>query len=501
MKEKVYIALDLKSFYASVECIERGFDPLTTNLLVADAEKSEKTICLAVSPSLKSHGISGRARLFEAVQQVKIVNANRRTALRGRDFTGKSWDDLALKQNPTLAVDYIAAPPRMALYRKCSTEVVSCYLKYVSIDDLFAYSIDEVFIDATPYLDKYQMNPRGFARMLIQEVLTTTGITATAGIAENLYLCKVALDITSKHIPISEDGAKIAELDIMTYRRTLWEHRHLTDFWMIGKGIAKRLNRLGLFTLGDVARCSLTNEDVLYREFGKNAQYIIDQAWGREFVTIADIKSYRPKSTSVSSGQVLTRPYTFAETRIVIQEMIENLILGLVAKNLMTDQIILHVGYDIENIADIDRRTAYKGEVVTDGYGRQVPKQARGTANMGKYTSSTILATQKVLELFDSIVDETLLTRRMTLAANHILPENEVPETTTMRQLTLFEDLEHIEENEAKEKELASRERRTQEMMLEIKERFGANAILKGNNYQEGATARERNNTLGGHKA
>ena len=374
MNDKTYIAIDLKSFYASVECVDRGLDPLTTNLLVADVSKTEKTICLAVTPSLKAHGISGRARLFEAIQQVESVNAQRKARLKGKDFAGSSYDDSELKKNPTLAVDYIAAPPRMALYRACSTKIVETYLKYVSIDDVFPYSIDEVFIDATHYLSTYKMSAHDFARMLIQDVLATTGVTATAGIAENMYLCKVALDITAKHIPADKDGVRIAELDMMTYRRTLWEHKDLTDFWMVGSATARRLNNLGLYTMGDIAWCSVHNEERLYKEFGKNAVYLIDQAWGREPVDIATIKSYRPESTSVSSGQVLTRPYSFDETRIIIREMIDKLVLELVEKGMMTDQIVLMVGYDIENLTDPERREAYKGEIKTDHYGRQVPK-------------------------------------------------------------------------------------------------------------------------------
>lgn len=501
MSEKIYIAIDLKSFYASVECVERGLDPLTTNLCVADASKTEKTICLAVSPSLKSHGISGRARLFELVQQVKVANAQRKSKIGGRPFTGKSIHANELKDNPFLAIDYIAAPPRMALYRACSTKIVASYLEYVSMDDLYAYSIDEVFIDATPYLKKYNMTARELAKMLVLNVLEKSGITATAGIAENMYLCKVALDITAKHIPLEADGVRIAELDMMTYRRSLWGHRELTDFWMIGKGNAKRLRRLGIFTLGDVARCSVENEELLYNEFGKNAQYIIDQAWGREPVTIADIKSYRPEYTSVSSGQVLTRPYTFEETRIVVREMVDSLVLGLVSKNLVTDQIVLQVGYDIENLTDKTRREAYQGVVVTDVYGRKIPKQARGTANMGKYTSSTKLVIDKTLELFDHIMDEKLLTRRMTISANHLIPEDEVEEKPIMRQFTLFDNIEEIEKEETQAKKAEERERQIQKAMIEIKGRYGANAILKGSNFQEGATARERNKTIGGHKA
>ena len=496
-KNKTYIAIDLKSFYASVECVERGLDPLTTNLLVADVSKTEKTICLAVTPSLKAHGISGRARLFEAVQQVKVVNAQRKAKLRGKNFTGSSYDDNELKTNPYLPVDYIAAPPRMALYREISAKIVAVYLKYVSIDDIYPYSIDEVFIDATTYLATYKMNAHDFAAMLIKDVLNTYGVTATAGIAENMYLCKVALDITAKHIQPDKDGVRIAQLDMMTYRRTLWTHRDLTDFWMVGSATAKRLNKLGLFTMGDVARCSLYDEERLYKEFGKNAVYLIDQAWGYEPVDIPTIKAYKPESTSTSAGQVLSRPYTFDETRIIITEMVDKLVLELVEKGLTTDQIVLMVGYDIENLTDPKRRAEYKGEVVKDRYDREIPKHARGTANLGKHSSSTKLITEKTLELFERIVDKDLLTRRLTITANHLLTEDEAKNIAPAEQLSFFDepkDLEKKEEND-------EREKRVQKAVLEIKNRFGANAIMKGTSYQDAATGIERNESIGGHKA
>lgn len=496
-KKKIYAAIDLKSFYASVECVARGLDPLTTNLLVADVSKTEKTICLAVTPSLKAHGISGRARLFEAVQQVKIANAHRKAKLHGKDFTGSSCDDTELKKNPYLAIDYIAAPPRMALYRECSAKIVATYLKYVSMDDIYPYSIDEVFIDITHYLDTYKMNAHDFVTMLIRDVLNTYGVTATAGIAENMYLCKVALDITAKHIPPDKDGVRIAQLDMMTYRRTLWTHRDLTDFWMVGSATAKRLNKLGLYTMGDVARCSLIDEERLYKEFGKNAVYLIDQAWGREPVDIPTIKAYKPESTSTSSGQVLTRPYTFEETRIIIMEMVDKLVLELVEKGLTTDQIVLMVGYDIENLTDPKRRAAYTGEVATDHYGRQVPKHARGTANMGKHTSSTKLITEKTLEIFERIVNKKLLTRRLTITANHLLTEEEAKANAGADQLTLFDMVEDIEKKDADEE----KEKRMQKAILDIKNRFGPNAVMKGTSYQDAATGIERNESIGGHKA
>ena len=491
MKKKTYIAIDLKSFYASVECVARGLDPLTTNLVVADISKTEKTICLAVTPSLKAYGIPGRARLFEVVQKVNELNSRRKN-LCGKSFTGKSFDDIELKKNVRTAIDYIVAPPRMALYRECSAKIVATYLKYVSIEDLYPYSIDEVFIDATDYLKAYQMNARDFAAMLIKDVLKTTGVTATAGIAENLYLCKVALDITAKHIPPDKYGVRIAQLDMMTYRRTLWTHKDLTDFWMIGNATAKRLNKLGLFTMGDIARCSIAQEELLYKEFGKNASYIIDQAWGWEPVDIASIKSYKPESASISSGQVLTRPYSFDETRIIIIEMVDKLVLDLVEKGLTTDQIVLAVGYDIENLTDSNRRMEYKGEIKVDHYGRQVPKHSRGTANMGKHTSSTRIITEKVLELFDRIVDASLLTRRITLSANHLLTDEEANKTASVNQLSLFESYEVVERKDSEEKNL-------QKALLKIKNKFGPNAVMKGTSYQKAATGLERNKSIGGH--
>lgn len=496
-KKKIYAAIDLKSFYASVECVARGLDPLTTNLLVADVSKTEKTICLAVTPSLKAHGISGRARLFEAVEQVNRANAQRRAKLHGKDFTGLSYDDNELKKNPYLAIDYIAAPPRMALYREISAKIVAVYLKYVSIDDIHPYSIDEVFIDLTHYLDTYKMNAHDFVTMMIKEVLNTYGVTATAGIAENLYLCKVALDITAKHIPPDKDGVRIAQLDMMSYRRTLWTHRDLTDFWMVGSATARRLNKLGLFTMGDVARCSLYNEEMLYKEFGKNAAYLIDQAWGREPVDIPTIKKYQPESTSKSSGQVLTRPYTYDETRIIIMEMVDKLVLELFEMGMTTNQIVLDVGYDIENLTDPKRRAAYKGEIVKDRYGREIPKHAGSRINLGKHTCSTKLITAKTLELFERIVDKNLLTRRLTVTANNLLTDEEAKAAAGAEQLTLFDAPEDIAQRDADEE----KEKRMQKAIISIKNKYGPNSIMKGTSYQEAATGIERNESIGGHKA
>ena len=497
-KKKIYAAIDLKSFYASVECVARGLDPLTTNLLVADVSKTAKTICLAVTPSLKAHGISGRARLFEAVEQVNRANAQRRAKLHGKDFTGSSYDDNELKKNPYLAIDYIAAPPRMALYREISAKIVAVYLKYVSIDDIHPYSIDEVFIDLTHYLDTYKMNAHDFVTMMIKEVLNTYGVTATAGIAENLYLCKVALDITAKHIPPDKDGVRIAQLDMMTYRRTLWTHRDLTDFWMVGSATARRLNKLGLYTMGDVARCSLYNEELLYKEFGKNAAYLIDQAWGREPVDIPTIKKYQPKATGKSSGQVLTRPYTYDETRIIIMEMVDKLVLEIFESGYNTNQIVLNVGYDVENLTDPKRRAAYKGPIEKDRYGREIPKHAESRINLGKHTCSTKLIMAKTLELFERIVDKNLLTRRLTVTANNLLTDEEAKAAAGAEQLTLFDDApEDIAQRDADEE----KEKRMQKAILDIKKRFGPNAVMKGTSYQDAATGIERNESIGGHKA
>ena len=486
--EKTYIAIDLKSFYASVECVERGLDPLTTNLLVADATKTQKTICLAVSPSLKSYGIPGRARLFEAIERIKQVNLARKSAA-GGTLGATSCDDRALKADPSLAVDFLIAPPQMAKYRQYSTDIVKIYFKHVAPDDLYAYSIDEVFIDATAYLRRGRMTAAEFARMLIRDVWEQTGITATAGIGSNLYLCKVALDITAKHIPPDEYGVRIAQLDVESYRRQLWTHTDLTDFWMIGAGLSERLYALGLHTMGDIARCSIENEDILYREFGKNAQYIIDQAWGYEPVTVADIKGYRPSSTSISSGQVLQRPYTYKETRLIVREMAESLALGLVEKGLMTDQLVLHVGYDIDNLKEEAGRPAYHGQVDTDRYGRRVPRHAHGTVNLGQYCSSTKRITEKTVELYDRITNKNLLIRRLYINANRLQTEQEV---LAVGQMSLFDE---------QAEDLLGRERRMQKAMIGIKNKFGPNAILKGTNLQEEATAKERNETIGGHKA
>lgn len=497
IKDKTYIAIDLKSFYASVECVSMGYDPLRTNLVVADESRTEKTICLAVSPSLKAYGIPGRARLFEVVQKVKEVNATRRVLNNYNDFTGKSFDAQELKDK-SLELDYIVATPRMSLYMKFSTLIYQIYLKYVAPEDIHVYSVDEVFIDATNYLFTNKISAREMAMNMINDVLATTGITATAGIGTNMYLCKVAMDIVAKHTDPDENGVRIAELDEMSYRKTLWNHQPITDFWRVGRGIAKRLADNGMYTMGDVARCSVGsqncyhNEDLLYKIFGINAELIIDHAWGWEPCTIDEVKHYQPQSSSVSSGQVLPCAYEYEKARIVVREMIEMLSLDLVQKGLVTDQIVLTVGYDIDNI-----KNGYTGEVKTDFYGRKIPKSAHGSANVGRFTSSTKLLSQTTMELFDSIVDKNLLVRRMYVVANHIMDEREYDSSIVAEQMDLFTD--YDEKNRLEE--ALKRERSLQNAMLNIQRRYGKNAILKGNNLREGATAIERNQQVGGHKA
>ncbi len=502
MGEKCYIAIDLKSFYASVECRERGLDPLTTNLVVADPTRTEKTICLAVTPALKAYGIPGRARLFEVVERVDEINRERLKKAPEQRFTGKSSNATELNGSPSLALDYIVAPPRMAFYMAYSTRIYSIYLKYVAPEDIHVYSIDEVFIDATEYLHTTGLSARDFAMRMICDVLDSTGITATAGIGPNLYLCKIAMDIRAKHIPPDKDGVRIAELTEISYREYLWTHRPLTDFWRIGRGIARKLEANGMYTMGDVARCSLgrpderLNEELLYKLFGVNAELLIDHAWGWEPCEIRHIKAYVPESSSLSAGQVLQEPYPFDKARIVIQEMAEGLILELVEKGLVTDQVELAVNYDRESL-----NTPYAGAVETDYYGRKVPKGVHSSENLGRHCSSTRLFLAATLRLFDRIVDEKLLIRRMVVVANHILPASSVKEEQGDEQISLFTDYEAAEQAKGEEKAALEKEQRLQQAMLAIKKRYGKNAILHGTSYQEGATGRERNRQIGGHKA
>ena len=507
MENKTYIAIDLKSFYASVECVERGLNPMTTHLVVADKSRTEKTICLAVTPSLKALGIPGRARLFEVSAKVREVNAERQQNAPRRVFTGSSFDATVLNAHPEYRLDFIVAPPRMAHYMEFSTRIYQIYLKYIAPEDIHVYSIDEVFIDATDYLGIYKLSARELAMKMILDVLESTGITATAGIGTNLYLCKIALDIQAKHIPADHNGVRIAELDEMSYRRLFWSHRPLTDFWRIGKGYAKKLEDHGLYTMGDIARCSLGsvadryNEDMLYKLFGVNAELLIDHAWGYEPCTIADIRAYKPESNSLGSGQVLKCPYTFQKAKLVVREMADSLALDLVDKKLMTDQIVLTVGYDVENLSDPGIREGYSGAVTTDRYGRQIPKHANGTANLGKYSSSSKLIIDAASGLFERITDKKLLIRRLYLTANRVKGEGSVPEDTGGEQLDIFTDYTKEEEKREAEAQELARERKKQEAMLDIKRKHGKNAILKGMNLEEGATAQDRNQQIGGHKA
>ena len=503
---RIYIAIDLKSFYASVECAAKGLDPLDTNLVVADPSRTEKTICLAVSPALKSYKIPGRARLFEVIQRVKEVNSQRLRNAPQRRFTGISCSDKALKSDPSLELDYIVAPPRMAEYMRVSTEIYNIYLRYIAPEDIHVYSIDEVFIDATNNLKTYRINAHELAIKLIREVLSETKITATAGIGTNLYLAKVAMDIVAKHMPADKDGVRIAELDEMSYRQKLWTHRPLTDFWRIGRGYSEKLEANGMYTLGDVARCSLGgkydrfNEELLYKLFGINAELLIDHAWGWEPYTIADIKAYKPENNSISSGQVLQNPYETEAAKLVIREMADMLSLDLVDKGLVTDQIVLTVGYDIENMKNGFRQNVFHGQVTSDHYGRKVPKSAHGSVNIGRYTSSSKLILNAVSQLFDKIVVKDLLIRRMYVVANHVIPEKNIPEEEAL-QLDLFTDYEEEARRKEKENSSLSREKDLQKAMLSIKKRFGKNAVLKGMNLEKEATAMMRNQQVGGHKA
>ena len=493
--KKQYIAIDLKSFYASVECRERGLDPLSTCLVVADPERTEKTICLAVTPALKRYGIPGRARLFEVVQRVREVNRERLKKAPNHHFTGKSCDTSELDRDPSLELDYITAPPQMAHYMQRSTEIVDIYLKYVSFDDVHVYSVDEIFVDVTGYLSSYRLTAHELAKKMIRDVLSQTGITATAGIGTNLYLCKIAMDIMAKKMPADADGVRIAELDEMQYRRELWSHRPLTDFWRVGRGLARKLEANHLYTMGDVARCSVQDEALLYRLFGVNAEYLIDHAWGWEPVEIKHIKAYKPENNSLSVGQVLQGATPVSTARIIVQEMASGLSLDLVEKRLVCDQIVLTVGYDIENVTE-----SYTGEIEVDRYGRRVPKAAHGSENIGRQTSSTKLILEAVLKLFDRITDKRLTVRRMYVVANHVIPEKDMDDTPKAEQLDLFSFEETVEKQAAAEKQL-EKERKLQEAMIQIKSKYGKNAILAGTSYQEGATGRERNKQIGGHKA
>ncbi len=507
MKQRTYLCIDLKAFYGSVECVERGLDPLTTNLVVADESRTQKTICLSVTPSLKKYGLSGRARLFEVVQKVREANNIRRRNADGYSFRGSSYDSVELNNNPDLEISYIVAPPRMAYYMQYSTRIYNIYLKYIAPEDIHVYSIDEVFIDVTSYLKTYGLTAHELAMKMIKDVLSETGITATAGIGTNMYLAKIAMDIVAKRVEANADGVRIAELDEMSYRKQLWDHRPLTDFWRVGRGYSKKLEQNGLYTMGDIARCSIGkadefyNEDLLYKLFGVNAELLIDHAWGWEPCTIADIKAYKPKDNSIGSGQVLHCAYDFDKAKLVVREMADMLSLDLVEKGLVTDQIVMTVGYDIENISNQEIRKKYKGPITSDGYGRKIPKQAHGTQNISKKTSSTKLITDAAMELYDRIVNKNLLIRRLYITANHVVDEQSVSEQKNYEQLDLFTDYEESQRERKREESELKKEKDIQHAILDIKKKFGKNAILKGINMQDGATVKDRNNQIGGHKA
>ena len=492
MNERTYIAIDLKSFYASVECVERDLDPLEVNLAVADVTRTEKTICLAVSPALKSYGIQGRARLFEVVQKVAEVNEARRYRSPGGKLQGSSSNQRELREHPELALDYVTAPPRMALYMEYSRRIYATYLKYIAPEDIHVYSIDEVFLDVTSYLKTYGLTSEELARKMIQQVLHETGITATAGIGTNLYLAKIAMDIMAKHVPADEYGVRIAYLDELTYRKKLWEHQPITDFWRVGKGYAKKLAVYQIYTMGDVARCSVGkekeyhNEELLYKLFGINAELLIDHAWGYEPCTIADIKVYKPEAKSIGSGQVLSSAYSSEKAKVVVLEMAEQIAFDLFEQKLVSKQFVLTIGYDRDNL----QGQKYSGEVATDRYGRKIPKHAHGTINLDIPTSSLKEITTAVSSLYDRIIDKELLIRRLTLTATKVMPK----EGQVYQQLDLFTDYEALKKEQEKE-------RRLQKSILDIKKKYGKNAVLRGLSYEEGATTRTRNGQIGGHKA
>ena len=495
--DKIYIAIDLKSFYASVECQERGLNPLTTNLVVADDSRTEKTICLAVSPSLKAYGIPGRARLFEVIQKVNEINSQRKIKAPGHKFTCTSYDDIALRKNNDLELSYIIAPPRMRYYMEYSTKIYNIYLKWFSAEDIYVYSVDEVFIDVTHYLQTYKMTPRELVTKVIKNVYDETGITATAGIGTNLYLCKLAMDIVAKHITPDKNGVRIAGLDEITYRKYLWSHRPITDFWRVGKGIAKKLEKNGMFTMGDVARTSVRNEELLYKLFGINAELLIDHAWGYEPCTIQSIKSYKPVMNSLSSGQVLHCPYNYKDTKLIVKEMTELLTLDLVKKGLITSKLVLTIGYDIDNLTNPEISKSYFAEITLDRYGTKVPKHAHGTINIDHKTSSTKIITNAVMELYERIINKDLLARRINLTAEDVVSEYDYKNAKAYEQIDLFVDYNEVERKRKKEQS----EKELQKAVINIKSKYGKNAILKGMNFVEGGTTIQRNGQIGGHKS
>jgi DNA polymerase V len=494
---KVYVCIDLKSFYASVECVERNLDPLNTNLIVADSSRTEKTVCLAITPSLKQYGLGGRSRLFEVIGKVKEINYNRKKDNNYHKFIGKSYIDSELKNNKLLELDYIIATPQMKKYMSYSTSIYNIYLKYLAPEDIYVYSIDEVFCDVTDYLKYYNLTPKELTTKMLKDVYQNTKITATAGIGTNMYLAKVAMDIVAKHKNPDEIGVRIAELDEISYRKLLWKHKPLTDFWRVGKGYAKKLEENNIYTMGDIARCSINNEDLLYKLFGVNAEILIDHAWGYEPSTIKQVKEYKPERNSISSGQVLHSPYDYNKTKLIVKEMIELLSLDLVEKHLVTNQLVLTIGYDIENLTNQEIRRKYKGEITIDNYGRKIPKHSHGTINLDYRTSSTKILSKKCIELFDKIINRDLLVRRINITACNLESESIVKEEKVYEQLDLFSS-----NNKTKEEEKINtkEELKLQRTLLDIKNKYGKNAILKAMNLESGATTIDRNNQVGGHK-
>ncbi len=492
----IYCCIDLKSFYASVECRERNLDPLKTNLVVADESRTEKTICLAVSPSLKAYGIPSRARLFEVIQKVNEINYKRKVLAKNHEFENSSYDDTELKNNINLKLDYIIAMPQMAKYMKYSTSIYNIYLKYVASEDIYPYSIDEVFIDITNYLKTAKMTPRQMVTKMIYDVFDTTGITATAGIGTNMYLAKIAMDIGAKHIKPDKKGVRIAELDEMKYRKLLWNHMPITDFWRVGKGYAKRLEKYNMFTMGDVARCSVKNEELLYKIFGINAELLIDHAWGYEPCTMKDVKNFRPATNSLSSGQVLHCPYDYKQTKLIVKEMTDLLVLEIVDKHLVTNQLVLTIGYDVENLTNSSINKLYNGEITIDRYGRKIPKHAHGTINLEEMTSSTKIILEAIEKLYDRIINKDLLVRRINVVANNLVNEGEANKKTQNEQISLFVDYKEKEHEKAQRK----KENNLQHAIIDIKKKYGKNAILKGMNLEKDGTTIERNSQIGGHR-
>lgn len=504
MNIRTYIAIDLKSFYASVECIERGLDPLTTNLVVADKDRTEKTICLAISPALKSYGLPGRPRLFEVIKIIKDANSIRKLKLIDNIFKDKSFDINELNKNPNLEIDYIVAKPRMAYYMAYSNKIYNIYLKYISSEDIHIYSIDEVIIDITDYLNTYKMTARELASTIVKDIFDNTGITATVGIGTNMYLCKVAMDIVAKHVDADENGLRIAELDEMSYRKKLWSHKPITDFWRVGRGYAKKLEEYGIYTMGDVAMCSLGkdndfyNEKLLYKLFGVNAELLIDHAWGYEPCLIKECKNYKPRTNGMSLGQVLQEPYDYEKAKLVLKEMANQVALNLVEKERLTNKIVLDICYDAENTDNSELKKIYKGDIKIDAYGRKIPKPAHGTINIGASTSSARIIVEYVIKLYNRIINKDLSIRKINISANMITQENS-NEKNKYNQLSLFDN--NKDDNSVYEKFILNKEKDMQQAMLNIKKKFGKNAILKGMSLIDGATAKERNEQIGGHRA